>query len=315
MTESGSANPRAAHASVTPEFDARVRADLSTKYRRAAAVLDLGVLDETRNVWRIGAGSPAEREPLIETRLFMYLAAEIDSGGTNLPLSQARSLLADAAATFAALGLLTVEHEPALRFAAIAPLARSITERASTVYWALKGSTAEQRLKRALLIELRGLEFLLAYLPEVRVDRDASDLEHAKGSFLEIADVAAGGYVLDRRGLVLSVGGETRRTLTSVVSDATVPFAYAELSVHAHPTGYLEVASTEWSSGGRGQVWFDRKSTVHDEGRLSESALVAFVKAVVAVADQIGADSRPVYDWAAGIISLWQEWCCANGCQ
>lgn len=315
MTGSGSANHQAAHASVTREFDARVRADLSREYRRAPAVLDLGALDETRNVWRIGAGSRAEREPLIETRLFMYVAAEIDSGGTNLPLSQARSLLVDAAATFGALGLVTVEDEPALRFAAIGPLARSIAERASTVAWVLTGSSAEQRLQRALLVEIRGLEFLLAYLPEVRVDRDASDLEHARDRFLEVADVAAGGYVLDKRGLVLSVGGETRPTLTSVVSDATVPPAYAELSAHTHPTAYLHVASTEWSGGGSGQVWFDRKSTVHDEGRLSDSAIVAFVKAVVAVADQIGADSRPVYDWAAGITGLWQEWCCANGCR
>jgi hypothetical protein len=313
MTDSGSATPNYAHASVTPEFDAKVRADLSAAYRRAPAVLDLGMLDETRNIWKIGPGSHAERELLVKTRLFMYLVAEID-GGTNLPLSQARSLLADAAATFVALGLLTIEEDSALRFAAIAPLARSIAERAATVAWVLTASTAEQRLRRALLVELRGLEFLLAYLPEARRNRNGSDLEHARDRFLEIADVDAGGYELDKKGLVLRVGGETRPTLTSVVSEATVSAAYAELSAHAHPTGYLHLASAEWSRGGNGQVWFERKSTVHDEGRLCESAVLAFARAVVAVADQIGCNSLPATEWAVGIARLWGKWCRSNGC-
>jgi hypothetical protein len=313
MNDPGSETTGGARASITPEFDDRVRADLSAAYRRAPAILELGVLDRSRGVWRIGRGSPAEREPLIETRLFMYLAAEIE-GGTNLPLSQARSLLADAAAAFGALGLVTREGDVALRFASIAPLARSIAERASTVAWVLTGGSGKQRLQRALLVEIRGLEFLLAYLPEVRVDRDSSDLEHARQRLLEIADVDADGFVLDRRGSVLTIGAETRPTLTSLVSGATVPSAYAELSVHAHPTGYLHVASTEWSSGGSGQVWFERKSTVHDEGRLCESAVLAFERAVVGVADHIGCDSRPAYEWVARIADLWQQWCRANGC-
>ncbi len=313
MTDSGWAASAGALANVTPGFDARVRAELSTAYRQAPAILDLGMIDEMRNVWKVEPGSPADRASLIETHLFTYLVAEIESG-TNLPLTQARSLLADAAATFTALGLLTIEQDAAVRFASIAPLSRSIAERASTVAWALAGSSAEQRLRRALLVEIRGLEFLLGYLPDVRVDRDAGDLEYARTRFLEIASVNAGGYVLDKKGSVLSIGGEKRPTLTSVVSDAAGPFAYPELSVHAHPTGHLHVATTEWSKGGHGQVWFDRKSTVHDEGRLCEGAVLAFSKAVVAVAGQIGCDDRRTYDWAAGITGLWQEWCHANGC-
>ncbi len=313
MTDRGWAARVGGHANVTPGFDARVRAELSTAYRQAPAVLDLGMMDERRNVWKVEPGSPADQASLIETHLFLYLASGRE-GGTNLPLTQARSLLADAAATFTALGLITIEEDAATRFASIAPLSRSIAERASTVAWVLAGISAEQWLRRALLVEIRGLEFLLGYLPDVRVGRDAGDLEHARTRFLKIAEVNAGGYVLDKKGSVLSIGGEKRPTLTSVVSDAAGPSAYAELSVHAHPTGYLHVVSTEWSRGGNGQVWFDRKSTVHDEGRLCEGAVLAFSKAVVAVADQIGCDDRPTYDWAARITGLWQEWCHANGC-
>lgn len=314
MTNGESTSAAGPQGLVASEFDATVRAALSNAYRRAPTVLRLGMLDDARNVWNIAPGSPAEREPLIETRLFMYLAAEIDRG-TNLPLSQARSLLADAAAIFKVLGLVILEHETALRFASIAPLARSIAERSSTVAWVLTADDAEKRLQRALLVEIRGLEFLIRYLPDVRVDRDASDLEHARERFLEIAEVDAGGYELDRARWVLSVGSETRPTLTSIVADSTTPSAYAELSVHSHPTGYLHVASTEWSSGGHGQVWFERKSTVHDEARLCEGALLAFSKALIAAADHIGANTRPVYEWAAGITNLWQDWCAENGCR
>lgn len=314
MTDAAAAEFDNSQMNVTSEFDARVRRDLSAAYRRAPALLGLGALDEARNVWTNAAGSAATREPLIETGLLVYAVAELDSGGVNLPLSQARSLLSDAAATFKALASITVDDDTAVRFSAIAPLARSITERASTVAWILAGPNAEQRLQRSLLVEIRGLEFLLKYLPEIRNDRDSSDLVHARNRFLQIADDDAGGFAVDKKGMVLSVGGERRATLTSIVSEMTTPHTYAELSVHTHPTGYLQVASSETSSGGGGQVWFHRKSTVHDEGRLCEGAVLAFGRAVVTVANHIGSEAGPVYAWTTDVVEHCREWCHANGC-
>jgi hypothetical protein len=184
-------------------------------------------------VWRVHPAAPAAKERVISTRLFIYLPVEIASGGTNLPLTQARALLTDCAATFKVIGSVTLENETPVRFAAMAPLARSVVERAATVAWVLTASGEEQRLRRALIVEIRGLEFLRAYLPDVRTERDASDLEQARARFLELARTEAGGYELDKKGFLLDVGGEQRPTLTSIVSDATVPHAYAGLSVHA----------------------------------------------------------------------------------
>lgn len=300
------------------EFDRGIRARLAAHFSHAPIVLDLGVCDTAANVWRVSPGSPAHGEQGINTNMFTYLAPEIDdlSLGMNLPLTQARALLMDAAWALEAVGIMTTQPEARVRFAAIAPLARSATERAATVVWVIGGRHRNQRLRRALLVEIRGLDHLMAYLPTIRKDSDDRDLRAMRRRLLEIADSEAGGHVLDKRGRLLSIGGETTPRYGDLVTQATGPTAYPELSVHTHPTGYLHAASSEWSGGGGGhrQASFVVRSTVHDEGRLCEPAVLSFGKALALVAGYIGVVHDQAVDWVREIAATWGEWCTENGC-
>lgn len=123
---------------ITETVDREIRERLAGLYGQARDVLDLSSTDADRGVWIVSRESPAWTDEPIVTRLFAYMAPEFaQDGGLNLPLTQARILLGDAASCLQAAGVLTLTDDTAVRFAALAPVARSATERAATVEWLL----------------------------------------------------------------------------------------------------------------------------------------------------------------------------------
>lgn len=301
---------------ITPELDRAIRDRLADAYRSGSRLVDLEATDDDAEVWTIAQGSPADEEAGIEVRMLPYIANELGEppGQTNLPLTLARSLLVDAGASIDVLGYVTRVESAAVRFATMAPIARSCTERAATAAWVIGGSDRLQRLSRALIVELRGVESLLRYLPTVRRTRDTEDLHTVRQRLLAIAESECGGYRLDNADRVLEVGEERRLSWSALVSAVTTPYAYAELSVHTHPTGHLHAASAEWFGGGHRQASFMPKSTLHDEGRICEPAVLAYARALTDVAIYIGTATSAPQKWGGRVVGLWREWCLANGC-
>jgi hypothetical protein len=238
-----------------------------------------------------------------------YFAAEIDPDDermeTNLPLTQARALLKDAAGALAAIGVLTVSEDELVRFAGIGPLARACAERAATVHWMMSGEDRDGRLRRALLVELSGIEALLRYLPHARLSRRDADLVAMKDRLLDLARENFADCDDDGR----MIGGERLPSLTDRVNGASSPYGYAELNVFTHPTGHLHVTATDWSTGGYRQAAFLPESTIHDEGRLCEAAILPFVEALADVAVYIQVPDDPgLADWMERCAATWVEW-------
>lgn len=300
---------------VTDEFDRDVRRRLATEFTAAPSLIDLGVTGaDGPPVWTVAEKSAAAGDGGIETLMWAFLAAELDGDGTvNLPLTQARALLTDAAGSLAALGRITTDPDPALRFAATGPLARSSTERAALAWWVFSGTDRPQRLRRALAVEIEGVDSLLRYLPAARTDRSDNDLQRMRTRLVALADTEAGGYSTDERGRV-RIGGERRPSFTKLVTNTAGQDAYSELSAHTHPTGHLHVTNSDWSRGGHRQVAYEPRSTVHDEGRLCRPAVQTVAVALVTVSRYVGATGTDVEPWLDRMAALWCEWCSVNGC-
>lgn len=301
---------------VSPMFDMEVRAKIRDALRRSLTVVRLGADDDQVGwLWAPATGSAAasERQSL---RCFPYVISDLGAGalpGTNLALSQSREMLADSAGSLTAIGELTVIDDPCVRRSSIGPLARACAEKAATAFWVMKGLDEDDRFRRALIVELAGLDRLLQLLPATRSGGTVGDVEAARDEFVRIGKATFSSCEKGRRGW--TIDGHSMPSLTDRVQSVTSFTSYAELNVFTHPTGHVMAAHSRVSSARQGQVATAPESSVHDEGRLTEPAVLAFGRALEVAAAYMGIDARAeLMDWAASIADLWSRWCGANGC-
>ena len=302
---------------VTSAFDMEVREALGDALRDSISAVRLGAERDEQGSWlwvpAPGSAAASERQSL---RSFPYFINEFRADcerGTNLALSQAREMLADAAGSLAAIGELTVVRDPSVRRASIGPVARACAERAATTFWVISGGDEKDRLRRALLVELAGLDRLLKLLPGTRSEGKVDDVEVARDEFIRISTATFSTCERGKRGW--TIDGHSMPSLTDRVQAVTTSVNYAELNVFTHPTGYVMAAHSETVRAGHGQVATVPESSLHDEGRLSEPAVLAFARALEVVSAYLGADARgELTAWAASIAALWARWCRANGC-
>lgn len=283
-----------------PDFDARIRNAVAELLLQSPDMARLGAEPAAPWLWTVTPEAAARRErislPFHPYGLNDWLHGE-DSPGTNLPLSQARVLVADAAGALAAIGHLATTQDPQTRRAGIGPLARACAERASTVCWVLANDDEDERLKRSLLVELDGVNRLLNLLPHTRRTGDVTDVEQARTAFLRVAEERFGSCETSDRG-VTSIDGLRVPSLTKRVTDATSAQGYAELNVFTHPTGHAVAAHTQTAAVEFGQVAWVPVSTLHEEGRLIEPAVLAFAKSAEVVVST--SEVRPLRAFASG---------------
>lgn len=304
---------------INARLDRKIRKEMAEHYARATEILNLRSADsESPGVWVVAPGSSAESDAGVSTRMWSFLVAEINDkvsdgpGESNLPLTISRALLETAAGGLAAIAELTVSRIEPARLAGIGSLSRSVAEHAGTAHWIVSGSDRDTRLRRAILVELNGIRQLLRYLPDARVNRDASDLEAAYAHFTEIARE---NFTNFDDGKPIRIDGKSMPNLTDRVVGVIGREQYAELNVFTHPTGYLSSTYSHGTSGAHRQTAFVRRSTLHDESRLGLAAATAYAFALVGVAAYISAPiADTVGDWLGACGNASDAWCEANGC-
>lgn len=303
---------------VSEDFDTRIRQQLSELLRAARHHILLSA-EHQESGWHPREGSEAQSEPGIDLDLWHIVVALSDEG-VDLPLTVARALLSEAADQLAGLADLQVaEHY--LRFASTGPLARASAERSFTVCWIFSASTRQERVARSLIFELSGMDRLLAY-PNATADRDTEPLRRTKEALVNAATSIFGEtpVVFDKRGNVLEVFGERlpSRNALFKASYTSDPLAgagsYGELSVLTHPTGHARAESAErWLVQSR-QIVYVPRSSVHDEGRLLEPAVLGLALGGARVGAYLGLETR-LAEWAESIADTWVMWCRENGCR
>ncbi|WP_395156962.1 hypothetical protein [Ilumatobacter sp.] len=298
---------------ISPERDDAIRLRLAEQFRSAGEVIDPMSVE---GIWPIGPGSAASNDRLLTTGLPNFLVAEVSAGGVHLPLTQARSLMEEAAMAFVSLGLQSLAGDPALRAAAIPPIARAAAEKAATAFWVLDDPDSTMRLNRSLVVEIAGLDSLLRFYPQIATeDGPEQRLRAARDTLIHIAERDCGPVRYKRTRL--SINDVALPSLTQRVKNASgQDNAYAEQSASTHPTGHATLVRSTDSRGSGPVVTYRGSSTLHDEGRIVSPAAVSFARTATVVAQLISC--RPIYDraaaWLPGIADSWSEWCSENGC-
>lgn len=315
---------------VSEKYDRALRSRLAAFYRRAPELLRLGAQDvQGEWVWEISPGSRALGDSVRHLGLPAAFVAEVNAlaqglvdesaeglEGINLPLSQARELLTTAAGALqaaAAMTQLTSTGSETVRRASLGSIARAAVENSVRVVWVLEGNNREERIKRAVLVELKSIDQLLRYLPQARLTRNDQDLLSARDVFVRL--------VKDELDLEVelhespTIGGLQLPNISKEIGRVLTDDSYVELSTFAHPNSFQASVTSSWSSGSNGQYVIVPESSVHTEARLVRPALLAFEKAVGAVSDYIGQeeDGR-IERWVESCMELWNDWCSRNGC-
>jgi hypothetical protein len=306
---------------ISEERDRELRAQLAALYRQAPTVIGFTGTDSDP-LWPIHSDSIAARCPGIETGLPAFFVAELDQRGLDLPLTQARVLMNEAASCFVVLAELTVLPSDATRLAGVAPIARSAAEKAATVHWVLapEGEWPDPedfvgRLTRSLVVEISGIEQLLRFYPEIQTREITTTLTEARRRLLEIAEQECGTVVRNYNDSLRSIAGVDMPSLTQRVSRASDRPAYAEQSAGTHPTGHIALVSSQTSVGQSGLAAFPARSTMHGEGRVTEPAVTAFGHATVDVGRLLWpVEHWLIKDWVVSILAVWNAWCTENGC-
>lgn len=299
---------------ISSERDEEIRLRLAGQFRSVLDVIDPPNVDGT---WPIESGSPASTDALLTTGLPNFIVAEVSAGGVHLPLTQARSLMEEAAVSLVVLGVHTLANDPALRAAGIPPVARAAAEKAATAFWVLDPPDSSVRLTRSLVVEIAGLDSLLRFFPQIATeDGPEQRLRTARATLIQIAERDCGPVEYDKRDR-LSIDGIALPSLTKRVKDASgQDNAYAEQSASTHPTGHAALVQATDSWGCGPVVIYRGASTLHDEGRIVSPAAMSFARTAMAIANLIAC--RPIYDaavsWLSGIADTWVEWCAENGC-
>jgi hypothetical protein len=304
---------------VSTDFDTGVRDALAVAYQRVHRIVFPDDSLVSPAPWTAAPGSEAEAAPLIELpQRWITQASPID-----LPLSIAHGFMAEAADQIATIGTLQSAPE-SVRFATIGPLARAASERAATVRWLFdRALTVDQRLARALVLELHGSERLLSFLRS-NPRQTPEFLERLIDEMASIAEArfGVGQVARNKKGGVLAVTGERLPSKTDLFRSGSAgtpewgAACYGELSVFTHPTSESRAfLSNEYMVAER-QLIFAPRSSVHDEGRLMEPCLLILSEACVLVFAYLGRDLiTEVREWNLSAVQLWQSWCTENGCR
>lgn len=315
---------------VSEKFDRRIRASVASQYRRASDLVRLGAPhDDGYWVWNASPASIARADRATRLRLPHTFVAEVNAlaleiageqegegDGVNLPLSQARELLVLAAGGLGAIASvtqLTSAGSAHIRRASIGSIARTSLEHSATALWVIEGASRQERLKRAILIELDSIGQILKYLPRARPSGEVSELLRAQSIYVDVASTELGLKVEVER--TAKIGGEQVPKKTELIDRALSYEAYPELSAFAHPNSFHSSVLSRTSGGYSGQFFTIGESTLHTEARLVEPALLAFGTALIAVARYIDVDDcGSVRIWLESCATLWGQWCRRNGC-
>lgn len=313
---------------VTAKFDKSIRRRLSEKYRSAGDFVRLGSpYADGYWTWEIAEGSDAFRDEPITLGLRHTFVAALDflsrredagrsSAGVRLPLSQTRELLVLAAGGIQAVAELTsrtAAKDEVVRRASIGAVARASLEHSATAVWVLAGEDRDERLARALLLEISGVEQLIKYFFEARAGSGIDDLLWARDAYVKVAMEDLGAEVdLER---IPKIDGMQVPKKTELIEQAIGRNPYPELSSFAHPNPF-HGSTLESSSGGReGQFVTVGGSTIHTEARLVEPTLLSFGVALAMVARYVGSEqAEGIVPWLESCVDIWSEWCGENGC-
>lgn len=300
--------------SVDPSFDAECRHALVGLLEQSRSLVSLGADADSGHGWRVQPDSIADRERVVLdiAPYFMHqLVSEGERIGTNLPLTQARSMVLDAAGALMGIGALTAVKDDNVRMACVGPLARACAERAATAHWVMSGAGEKDRLCRSLLVELSGISQLLKFLPHVREGGEIFDLEATRSEMLRVARNHF--KSVDDKGR--TIDGQRLAALTDRVVGASYRHGYAELNAYTHPTGHRYASDAVYAVAESGQLDFVPRSTLHHEGRLCEVAVLCFARALEVIAAYLDAPGLPqVRKWAVDTTTVWGRWCRMNGC-
>lgn len=312
---------------VSEEFDQDIRTSLAAQYRRALSLVRLGEpFNEGYWSWSVEKDSPASADLPTALRLPHTFIAELDFSdlddrrerhhGIKLPLSQARELLNLAAGGINALATITAlggAEDDIARRASIGAIARASLENSSTALWVISGRDRDERLKRALLLEITGIEQLLKYMGSARVTGEVDDLRRSRDAYVKLVeddlkmDITLSG--------VPKIAGTQVPKKTELVEMAVDRNPYPELSSFAHPNSFHGATIALFSGGKEGQFFNVGSSSVHTEGRLAEPALHAFALALVEIAEYTGhRGPLQLSEWITACVNLWNRWCRRNGC-
>lgn len=312
---------------VPEKFDQDIRTRLAAQYRRALELVRLGEpFNEGYWSWKAEPRSSASEDSPAALRLPHTFIAELSFSdheelrgrqhGVKIPLSQARELLNLAAGGINALatitGLGSAEDDIARR-ASVGSIARASLENSATALWVIGGGDRDERLKRALLLEITGIEQLLKYIGSARATGEVDDLRRSRDAYIKLAkddlklDVTLNG--------VPKMAGMQVPKKTELIEMAVERNPYPELSSFAHPNSFHGAILAKSSGGKDGQFFNVGSSSVHTEGRLAEPALHAFALALVKIAEYIGYQGPfSLAEWITDCVKLWNQWCARNGC-
>lgn len=312
---------------VPAKFDQDIRTRLAAQYRRALTLVRLGVpFNEGYWSWEAEPSSPADVDSPAALRLPHTFIAELSFStheahqdrrhGVKIPLSQARELLNLAAGGINALAAVTAlgsAEDDIARRASIGTIARASLENSATAIWVISGDDRDERLKRALLLEITGIEQLLKYIGSARATGETDDLRRSRDAYVKLAeddlklDVTLNG--------VPKIAGTQVPKKTELIEMAVERNPYPELSSFAHPNSFHGATLATYSGGKDGQFFNVGSSSFHTEGRLAEPALHAFALALVNIADYVGySGPLPLSEWITKCVQLWNQWCTRNGC-
>lgn len=311
---------------VAEDFDAEVRRELCGLLASTVPRLGLvGTSEGGQMAWDVTKGSPASDAVLVAQGTWDWVVAALnDAGGVDLVLTVAGGFLREGVEGLALVGHIQTLRVEA-RLAGLGPVVRAAAEKLVTAAWIVDAESPEARLARAVLVELDGIQWQLRYLADAGEEQMHDELQADHDGIVQAVKDLLGPEAVKRgsAGTVVRVVGEQLPTKTGlfnyVLSGAEKNRGramYGEHSVFAHPTGYLRVVYAEPLRGVEGtQLLYAPRSTVHDEGRLIEGALIAFAHATANFGYYIGCDLRPaVTDLITSAVALWERWCTANGC-
>lgn len=307
---------------VTAEFDLEIRDTIRELLGSLTGLLPPDG-DEDDRALTVAASAPAQQALLCTAGVWHWVVAGLGEGGGADPvLSRCVPLLHESLDGMALAG--DLQTRPVReRIAGFGPVVRVATESAVTATWLVKPDTPEQRLARAGIVELKGVESQIASLAEGEGRRIELEQE-LRGIAGELDRLLGAGAVRwNPNGKVTHVADQHYPKMMERYEEAfegsdgmSGSTAYIEQSLFSHPIGYRDVVFSEPLSESRGtRVVHTPRSTVHDEGRLAGPGMMALGIATAEAGKYIGLELWPsVREVIMELADTWDRWCRENGC-
>jgi hypothetical protein len=300
---------------VTEAFDRAIRARIRELLHSLLGILPPDSGEEDRGL-TVADGAPAEQALLCTGGLWQWVVAGLgEAGGADPVLSRCLPLLYESIDGMALAGDLQVRPVRE-RIAGFGPVVRVATESAVTAAWLVKPDTPEERLARAGIVELKGVESQIAYLADEAGRRIELEQE-LRGIAGELDKLLGAGAVRwSASGKVTHVFNqhypkmmERYEAVFNEHEGMSGRAAYVEQSLFSHPVGYRDAVFSEPLSESRGtRVVHTPRSTVHDEGRLAGPALMALGIASAEIGKYVGVDLWPaVRDVTLEVAAAWNR--------